>query len=216
MQVYAKWSSKVMVPYTIKYAVQNDDGSLTYIADDTTGKALADTTKTFEAKTGTDLYKDYQTGYFPATTSHCPMKFTVEGPNEYTFIYVPATKLPYTVKYLEEGTGKVLHVDKTAETSSAVITETFEVITGYMPDAYQKRLVVSAEEGANNEIIFWYTKDDKHAYYQITHYTQNLDGTTWSEYSSSQAPGDIGTRYTGQPQYDDHGWTFYSGDDRIS
>ena len=69
-----------------------------------------------------------------------------------------------------------------------------------MPDAYQKRLVVSAEENAVNEIIFYYTEDTTHAYYKITHYTENL-GTdaagnpTWTEYASSQAVGDIGKTY---------------------
>ncbi len=66
-----------------------------------------------------------------------------------------------------------------------------------MPDAYQKRLVVTAE--GENVLYFYYTKDTEHAFYKITHYTQNTDGTTWTEYASSQATGDIGTRYTASP-----------------
>ena len=66
-----------------------------------------------------------------------------------------------------------------------------------MPDAYQKRLVVMAD--GKNILYFYYTRDTKHAYYKITHYTQNLDGQTWTEYASSQAVGDIGTTYTAQP-----------------
>lgn len=62
-----------------------------------------------------------------------------------------------------------------------------------MPDAYQKRLVVTAD--GENILYFYYTKDNEHAYYKITHYTQNTDGESWTEYASSQAQGDIGTTY---------------------
>ena len=78
-----------------------------------------------------------------------------------------------------------------------------------MPDAYQKRLVVSVDENGNpdtehNVIIFYYTEDTTHAYYKITHYTENLGtdaqgNATWTEYASSQAVGDIGTIYTADP-----------------
>lgn len=55
-----------------------------------------------------------------------------------------------------------------------------------------------------NEIIFYYTEDTTHAYYKITHYTENpakdaQGNTTWTEYASSQAVGDIGTTYTADP-----------------
>ena len=91
-----------------------------------------------------------------------------------------------------------------SENKKAVVTETFVPVSGMMPDAYQKRLVISAEEGAVNEIIFYYTEDTTHAYYKITHYTENLakdaqGNPTWTEYASSQAVGDIGTTYTADP-----------------
>lgn len=91
------------MPYTIKYAVRNKDDTLTYIADDTVGSALAGTTKTFDAKTGTQLKEGYQAGYFPETGSHS-ITFNIEGGNDYTFIYVPKPEVEYTVKYLEKGT----------------------------------------------------------------------------------------------------------------
>ena len=47
------------------------------------------------------------------------------------------------------------------------------------------------------------------AYYKITHYTQNTDGKTWTEYASSQAVGDIGTTYTADAM-DIHGFTYDS------
>lgn len=206
MQVYGKWSSNVLKEYTIYYKIQGTD---TEIADPTTGSGLAGVTKTFEAKGGSDLYAEYKEGYFPVTKSHSltlDINATEENnTNVYTFWYVQKDAVPYTVKYLNKETGEPVATEKTvSDNRKAVVTETFVPVSGMMPDAYQKRLVVSAEEGAVNEIIFYYTQDTTHAYYKITHYTENL-GTdsqgkpTWTEYASSQAVGDIGTTYPAEP-----------------
>ena len=206
MKVYGKWSSNVLKQYTIYYKIQGTD---TEIAAPTTGSALAGVTKTFEAKGGADLYADYQEGYFPVTKSHSltlDINATAENDtNTFTFWYVQKDAVPYTVKYLNKETGESVATEKTvSDNRKAVVTETFVPVNGMLPDAYQKRLVVSAEEGAVNEIIFYYTEDTTHAYYKITHYTENL-GTdasgkpTWTEYASSQAVGDIGTTYTADP-----------------
>ena len=206
LKVYGRWSSNVLKPYTIYYKIQGTD---TPIADPTTGSGLAGITKTFDAKGGTDLYADYQEGYFPVAKSHSmtlDINATEENDtNVYTFWYVQKEAVPYTVKYLNKETGApVADEKKVSDNRKAVVTETFEPVPGMMPDAYQKRLVVSAEEGAVNEIIFYYTEDTAHAYYKITHYTENLakdsqGNTTWTEYASSQAMGDIGTTYTADP-----------------
>lgn len=179
LNLYAKWSINTLVTYTIKYKLK--DG--TEVAPMTTGSALAGTTKTFEAKGGEELNEGYQTGFFPETNSHS-IDMQVEGGNEFTFVYVAKDKVNYTVKYLEKDTNKVLHDEKTAETTHAIITEKFEQINGYAPDAYQKRLVLSATE-AENVITFWYTKDDVHAPVQIVHWIQNIAGEGYTEYQSS-------------------------------
>ena len=194
LNLYAKWSSNTLVAYTIKYTLENG----TVIADETTGSALAGTTLTFEAKTGDELNEDYQSGYFPNTGSHS-LTMDINGNNEFTFVYVAKAKVNYTVRYLEKGTEKVLHKEKTAETSNAIITEKFVQISGYAPDAYQKRLVLSATE-AENVITFWYTKDDDHAPVQIVHWIQNIAGEGYTEYqSSTNLNGEIGQTYTGTP-----------------
>ena len=202
MKVYGKWSSNVLKEYFIYYRIQ---GTETDIADPVTGSALAGVTKTFEAKGGTDLYTDYQEGYFPLTRSHSlTLDIEDDANNVYTFWYVQKT-VPYTVKYLNKETGVAVAPEKTvSDNRQAVVTETFVPVSGMLPDAYQKRLVVSAEAGAVNEIIFYYTQDTTHAYYKITHYTENLakdseGNPTWTEYASSQAIGDIGTTYTADP-----------------
>ena len=162
---------------------------------------MAGISKTFDAKGGTDLYADYQEGYFPLVKSHTiTLDIEDESKNVYTFYYVQKEAVPYTVKYLNKETGESLVDDKVvSDNRKAVVTEIFVPVQGYMPDAYQKRLIVDGNEGAVNEIIFYYSEDTAHAYYKITHYTENLDGETWTEYSSSQAVGDIGEHYTGKP-----------------
>lgn len=191
LNLYAKWSVNTLVEYTIHY--QLEDG--TSIADDTKGSALALTTKTFDAKTGDQLNKGYQSGYFPETSSHSiTMDIDDSAKNEYTFVYVPKAEVEYTVKYLEKGTRTQLAEPKTVTTHDAVVTETFKQISGYAPDAYQKRLVLAAE---NNEIIFWYVKDDTHAPVQIIHWTQNIAGDGYTEYqSSTNLNGEIGQTYS--------------------
>ena len=220
LQVYGKWSSNVLKQYTIYYKIQGTD---TEIAAPTTGSGLAGITKTFDAKGGTELNADYQEGYFPVTKSH---SLTLDinatetnNTNVFTFWYVQKDAVPYTVYYVTDdpdadktlGTIErngivytiVAETKKVDENRKAVVTETFKPVNGMMPDAYQKRLVVSAEEGAVNEIIFYYTEDTTHAYYKITHYTElstDAQGNTaWTEYASSQAVGDIGTTYSADP-----------------
>ena len=198
LKVYGKWSSNTLMEYTIYYKIQGKD---TEVAAPTTGSGLAGITKTFDAKGGTDLYAAYQEGYFPVVKSHSlTIDIENEANNTFTFWYVQKEAVPYTVKYLNKETGEPVATEKTvSDNRKAVVTETFVPVSGMMPDAYQKRLVVSAEEGAVNEIIFYYTEDTTHAYYKITHFTQNTDGENWTEYASSQAVGDIGKTYSADP-----------------
>ena len=185
LNLYAKWRSDSLMEYTIRYELANG----TEIAPPTTGSALAGTTKTFDAKTGTQLNKDYQSGYFPNVSSHS-ITIDIEdtSKNEFTFVYVEKQEVEYTVRYLDKMTGEPVVVDgvptpnKVVKTRDAVVTETFKQINGYAPDAYQKQLVLAAE---GNEIIFWYVKDTEHAPVHIVHWIQNIEGDGYTEYQSS-------------------------------
>ena len=193
--LYAKWSSNKLVKYTIRYTLED---RTTVVAAETKGSALAGSTKTFDAKTGAQLDEGYRSGYFPITSSHS-VTMDINGVNEFTFIYVPKEKVNYIVKYLEVGTGNVLHEEKHASTSDAVITEKFVAITGYRPDAYQKRLILSANE-KENVLIFWYEEDNEHAPVQVIHWTQNIAGDGYTEYqSSTNLDGIIGQTYSENP-----------------
>lgn len=208
MKVYGKWSSDKIMNYFVYYRVDNGDGTYTDIADKTVGSALAGTTKTFEAKASEELYEDYQSGYFPTLRSDSitmDINASQEEPtdNSLIFWYVESDPVPYTVRYLiDNGDGTYSPAFKNDDGSEyvyvndenvkAVVTETFKVKQGYMPDAYQKRLTVvpGSEE---NIITFYYTRDTENAYYKISHWVEDLDGG-WTEYGNgTQAPARIGT-----------------------
>ena len=192
LKLYGKWRSDSLVEYTIRYQLEGG----TEIAPPTTGSALAGTTKTFDAKTGSELNESYQSGYFPKVGSHS-LTMNIDGGNEFTFVYVAKPEVTYTGRYLEKGTGNVLADPKTVTTRDAVVTETFKQISGYAPDAYQKRLVLAAE---GNEIIFWYVKDNIHAPVQVIHWKQNIEGDGYTEYqSSTDLNGVIGRDYSEAP-----------------
>ena len=216
LDLYAKWSSNTLMKYTIHYKLENG----TSIADDTKGSALAGSTKTFEAKTGDQLNEGYQSGYFPETSSHSIIMdiegTAANGKNDFTFYYVKKDEVKYTVRYLEKGTNNVLHEEKTGETSDAVITEKFEQIKGYAPDAYQKRLVLSAND-EENVLTFWYVEDKDHAPVQIIHWTQNIEGEGYTEYqSSTDLNGEIGKTYTAQRLTNLPGFEFNAGKGKTS
>lgn len=215
LEIYAKWSDSTVVSYFVYYRAVDENGDVVLdangnpleIAEPTTGQALTGISRTFEAKASEDLLEGYQEGYFPETKSHT-MVLEVGKDNTYIFYYVPAEAVPYKVYYKivdENGniTGPAINADgkeyikEVNDNRKAVVTENFIVVPGYMPDAYQKRLVVSAD-GEDNEITFYYVEDKEHAYYQLTHFTENINGG-WTEYSSSQAIGNVGTTYNAQP-----------------
>ena len=203
LDLYAKWNADALVDYVIRYT----DEAGNEIAPPTTGKALAGTTKTFDAKAGDELNEGYRTGYYPLTNSHS-MVMEIKGENEkneFTFVYKQMPEVQYTVRYINRATGNNVFdgvgtvPEKTGMTSAAVWTETFLTIKGYRPDAYQKRLVLSVNE-AENVITFYYDKDEVHAPVQIIHWTQNIAGDGYTEYqSSTDLNGEINKPYSAKP-----------------
>ena len=203
LEVYGKWSSNILKDYVVRYRAQ-DTGE--EIADPTVGSALAGITRTFQAKGGSDLYAAYRQGCFPTVRSHSiTIDVEDDANNSYTFWYVEKDAAPYTVKYLDADSGEPVAEEKcVSDNRQAVVTETFVPVSGMMPDAYQKRLVVQVDADGNpdsegNVIVFYYTRDEIHARYKITHCIQSVDGTGWQEHASSQATGTIGQIYSAAP-----------------
>lgn len=89
--------------------------------------------------------------------------------------WTPRTDIPYTVKYLEEGTNKELHAAKTGTgTFNTTVQVTAEAIFGYTLVGSSPR-DLKLENVSSNELIFYYTKDPVKVSYTVHYY---LDGTT--------------------------------------
>ena len=192
INIYAKWSAEVLVPYTVRFIVQNEDGTVTEIADTVSSSALAGTTVTFDAKGGMELYSGYQTGYFPITTSHS-LTMDVNKADEgmtYDFVYVAKDEVPYTVRYVDENGTDLIDPKVVNDNTYAIVTEKFVYIPDYSPDKYQKTLVLNGSDSATNEIVFYYKKDTTQSVYNVTHYIRSTDGVNYIEHTSY---GDIGT-----------------------
>lgn len=208
VEIYAKWSSNVQVPYTIKYMIE---GTTTEIAAPSEGKHYAGETHTFNAKTAGQLNAGYQTGYFPTITSHSIDFKTEDSSYEHIFYYVKKDAVPYTVYYVtnqqnatnslteikltEGGEEKTYYIvadtKQVSDNKNAIVTENFKTVPGYMPDAYQKTLIIDGSDGANNQIIFKYSVDKQHAYYKVTHWVEQTDGS-WFAHASNETVGTIG------------------------
>ena len=193
LDLYAKWDSTVLKPYVIRYFTRNEEDEKIYIAEDEKHYALAGNTVTFEAKTGADLYEDYQEGYFPLTPSHSltiDIDDNDENPttNFFEFEYVAREQVAYTVHYVDEAGDSVLK-DKFASSPNAAVIENYEYVAGMVPDEAQKRLVLQAApdwvgdekdketwEQEHNEITFVYHEDKDHAVVMVEHWFQTIDG----------------------------------------
>ncbi len=122
---------------------------------------------------------------------------------EYTFYYVHLNEVQYTVNYINLATNTNVFKSKNDgtitvnsdqhKTSEAVTTERFKLISGYTPDEYQKRLILTADP-KKNVINFYYT-EDSHPTYLIEHMTENLDGT-WTVQSSEFDKGEANQTIT--------------------
>lgn len=197
MKVYAKWSNNALRPCLIYYKTKDGQQiaeTTVWIADLNAGSV----SKTFEAKGPSELYDGYQHDWFPEVRSHT-LNVTMESDNTFTFYYTKKENVPYTVRYLEKDTGNELHSAKVVtDNRHAAVTETSVHIPGYQADAYQKRLVVVANETDEfeNELVFYYTKSDVHTeFVQVTHYIETLNGA-WMEYSSNANHIPLNQSYT--------------------
>lgn len=221
LAVYAKWTSNKQIEYKIHF--QLADG--TPVADSISSSDLAGTTITVDAKGGSDLYPLYQEGYFPDVKSHS-LTLDINNANgvmEFTFVYTPANAVPYSVYYVAEalkeagsslGTfekdGKTYYIIADTKVVNdnhlAYVSENFEPVVGYVPDVFQKNLVIVP--GEDNTIVFYYSVDTVNAPYKVTHYIQNLDGATWTVEYSYSGVAKIGDMYSENPMTNLAGFTY--------
>ena len=183
IKLYGKWNSTTAAEYEVRF-VTVKNGVEVDIAEPISGSALGGTSKTFNAKYNEDLYTGYQDRYYPHTPSHnITINLEDLSKNTFTFYYEYVEFTSYTVKYLEKDTGKPMSEinssypsQKTVENNThAMVTEIFVPIAGYLPDAYHKTCMIDPD--GNNEIIFYYTKDNENGLWTVHFYLENLDGT---------------------------------------
>ena len=98
MDIYAKWTSRIPVKYTIRYVYKSGEEYVD-IAESTTGASLAGVTKSFMAKVGVDLYEEYRVGYFPDMRAHSMTMSTDADDNRYFFLYTIPEEIKYRVTH---------------------------------------------------------------------------------------------------------------------
>lgn len=204
MNIFADWSSSQPQPYHIRYVLLSDPS--VKVADDTTGFAYGGSTRTFTAKAGNpynQLYEAYNSGFFPTVGSHSiTMQYEEDKDNPvlnvYTFYYVEAKNIEYTVRYVNKETNTLLEEATVKSTSNAVVTERFKAFENMVPDAFYKRLVIAVEWDEkkqeyvgtdDNVITFYYTPNTTSAYYAV-HFMlekQHDDSLTEDEITALQA-----------------------------
>ena len=217
MTIYADWGSHTPVPYRIQYVLMSDH--TVHVAPDSYGHAYAGSTRTFQAKAGpplNQLYPEYASGYYPTVASHSiTMQYESDDMNPeknvYTFFYVQASKISYTVNYVNKENNVVMK-SVVKETSASVVTERFEAFDNMVPDAFYKRLVISVvwdeESGQyvglpeDNVINFYYTPNDTTTFYAVKFMLEKLDQPGKYEESTTHIEGvaDIGSTVPIIPQ----------------
>lgn len=212
--VFAVWTADALADYTIYY-VKSDgqDGAVAesyytdkanWVTDSYEGRGLPGANVTERAKGGDQLYDAYRNdGWFPTLESH---SFMLELPeagkkNVYVFEYVQANNMPYVVHYVTKqnpnnnlGTieigGETYYLvaesKKVEENKKAVITENYAPVSGnYVPDAFQKRLIITAGmEEKDRVIVFYYEKDESRTTLEFNHWLVHADGAKNTLYDS--------------------------------
>ena len=197
IDIYAKWTSDIDVPYSVHF--QLADG--TPVAPSNYGYEKAGNNRTVIAKTDVALYPEYQQDYYPNINSHTILISSSDGAdNSFTFIYIQKEFTKYTVKYINADTGYDVFPPKVVEDNkNAVVTENYKYKEGYVADAYQKRLIVSAND-SENVIVFYYresTDEKSMAPYTVTVYAENCNNPgTYSVVRYSNFQGTVGDEYS--------------------
>lgn len=212
VKIYAKWTSNILMNYTVKFVYKDASGNEIEIADPITGSALAGNTKTFDAKVGSALKAGYQTRYFPEIQSHS-LTIDIEDKtkNVYTFYYVYRETVPYSVYYLTKDNPNnnlgeetlngetyylIAETKTVAENEKAIVTENAKLIGGYVFDEYQKRLYIDPNDSSKNVVYFFYEKDNVNGQYIVHYMTEKADGSGFEEHSSFTGKMSSGSVYS--------------------
>lgn len=208
LRLFAEWVTKDVAKYKVKYVKAEDND--VEIAPPTTGRAYVYKTKTFNAKSGNELYDEYKwdeekedegTNWWP-TSNSSSMVIKANNtddeyaPNTITFEYIQKSKVWYKVQYLDASSRKPLYEEVVKDTTHASVKEDARIIPGYVAREASQSLVLTAsnnttdddeakEEELNyNVITFLYDENKTEYMYEVEYLTQDLGADTYSKYSS--------------------------------
>ena len=207
LNIYAKWGSKQPREFTVYYKALIDNNEVE-IANPTKGSAIPGKTKTFYAKTGDNLNEAYREAFFPDASSKSLTVDVDPSKNVVIFWYTQKNAVPYTVKYVYEDGTNVFPDKVVDDNRKVVVTENALKKPGYLPDAIQKTLILSAD--GPNVIKFVYKADTEHAYYTRTHYLEDVNGNFTIKRDYFEAVGNVGETYRIDPN-DYKGFTYAQG-----
>ncbi len=138
-----------------------------------------------------------------------------------------AVNIAYRAEYRYADTGALITSAPgggtvTKYSTKAVVTERFEVIKGYIPDAFYKRLILAVTDDGNgnyvgspdNVVAFYYNKNTQNTFYAVHHMLQKVNAArteltqdesgNYINYTESDALiegiGDIGSTHDIVPQ----------------
>ena len=180
--IFAKWTSRVPINYTVRYVIENADGTYTDISDPARGASLVGATKTFTARIANELYSGYQK-YLPIERTKSKEMSSIESENVIFFMYRTVLDLTYTVhhKFISEEFNSILgqntfdlswsytiHAAEDAFSGRLTIkfdvdleekvkaqangNALWEIVTTLSPDLYRQDLILTAPTEAGQHL----------------------------------------------------------------
>lgn len=198
LHLFAEWHSTTDTEYEVKYTLAEEEtiGGSTYpigtqVGDMTTGHSSAGKTKTFTAKSRSELnlpFSEDNSKLYPTLNSHSILMSNVKDENKFSFTYIVDEEVWYKIRYLNKLDNSELADDEVysnKDTNADIITAKFKPIEGYLPEKYYIRKVLAADGDSGsatnvspqNEIIFYYIPDEEHGLYTIEYYLEKVDST---------------------------------------
>jgi uncharacterized repeat protein (TIGR02543 family) len=205
MDLFMVWSTNQLTFFTVSYVTK--DG--TKVADDITSSSFVGLVRTFSAKASSELYLDFQVGYFPETNSISLLMNENEKLNKVEFTYVQSktNTIEYTIRYIDADNNKEISPSEKGSSETPVVTEYYKPITNYVPMNYSISLTLTVNDDGtsdteHNVITFYYKYNSNTMLCNIeylfeeddgTYTSSNYDGIKFKWMSGIEDPEDVGT-----------------------
>ncbi len=147
MEIYARWTSEVLVDFLIRYVVM-ENGEYVDVAAPSEGTSLVGFTKTFVPLTAAELYPAYREGYFPEVRSHSITMSVNAAENTYLFVYSVSESMTYKVVHEFESNSFNQYIGAKTLTATLYYTLSGESIQDTAASVY-----VLFREGISKSVI---------------------------------------------------------------